>query len=89
MTSLTFMLVAALAAQSPSAEPAPAQAQNTQEATDDAESGDAIICKRVTSPGTRFKERKCAKASDWAKQERHYVETTRELKQTRGTFKGG
>lgn len=91
MSSTVLLVATALAAQAPAAqEPAPQPgAAPAQTRADAPQTEDRMVCKRVSSPGTRFKERKCAKASEWAKQERHYVETTRELKQTRGSFKGG
>ena len=85
MTFTALALATILLAQAP-ADQGSAQ---TEPAADAVQTKEEIICKKITVPGTRFKERKCAYASEWAKQKRRYVETTRELKGNRGSFKGG
>lgn len=85
MISTVFVLAAALAAQSPSAETpaAPAPAQNT------VESGDKIVCKRVPIRGSRFSKRVCATAVQWEEQRRRNIEITREFQRSDGSSKAG
>lgn len=47
------------------------------------------ICKRTALAGSSIKKRVCATKAEWEALARHSRNTTRELKQTRGSFKGG
>lgn len=88
MMLATIAMTIAISVQASASQPQDLPSTAAQPQTEQA-GEDKVICKRVTTPGTRFKERKCAYASEWKKQERRYVETTRELKGNRGSFKGG
>ena len=85
MTITALGLALVLSVQAPSDQgTAPVEpAVKTAQATDE------VTCKKISVPGTRFKERICATADQWEKLRRKNIEITREFKQNDGSTKGG
>lgn len=64
-------------------------AAGVSQGSEAANAEDEVICKKTAMAGSKFKKELCATAEEWQRQAQHAANTTKELKRTRGSFKGG